>query len=440
MKKTMVSAEDSQTFAAPHLAKPSAKLRWYRNMGIQMIVALIIGGYIGHVYPDIGLHLSPLSAAFLKLIKAMVGVVIFTTIVTGIANLGSGSNLGRLGFKSILYFEVLTTLAMIIGLVIANSVQLGSGMNVDFHTLDAGPLAQFKSTAEHRTAIDWLLSIIPDTFVTAFTNGNLLCILLVAVLFGVALLKMGSNSLHVVRLIEGVSEAMFKIVGMIMILSPLAVMGAISFTVAKYGITSMLPLAKLLLVFYASCILFITLILGSVCISAKLNLWTLIKYLRVELMLGFGTASSEAVLPSMMAKLERAGCSKHIVGFVVPAGFSFNLDGSSMYFIMAIVFVAQACNIELSLAQEISLILIFMVTSKGIAGVAGAGFVTLAATLAIFPSVPLAGIVLLLGIDRFMDAMRTTTNLIGNAVATMALAKWENARDDAQMARAFEAG
>lgn len=413
------------------------KKPWYRNLGIQMILALVLGSLVGHYYPQIGIELSPLSVAFLKLIKAMVGVVIFTTIVSGIANLGSGASVGRLGWKSLIYFEIGTTLAMVVGLVIANLVKPGAGMNIDFHTLDAGPLASFKDTAEHRTAIDWLLTIIPDTFVSAFTGNNLLCILLIALLFGVALLRIGEAAKPLLSLMDSASQAIFKIVGMIMVLSPLAVFGAIGFTIAKYGIVSMLPLGKLLLTFYLSCLGFIVIILGIVCAVVKVNVWEMIRYLRVELMLGFGTASSEAVLPSFMSKLEKAGIPKHIVGFVVPAGFSFNLDGSSLYFVMAIVFVAQACNIDLTLAQEISLILIFMVTSKGIAGVAGAGFVTLVATVSLYGHVPLAGVVLLLGIDRFMDAMRTTTNLIGTATATFFIAKWENARDDEQMNKAF---
>lgn len=410
---------------------PTQKKPWYLNLATQIILGLALGIIIGHFLPDIGQELSPLSVAFLKLIKAVVGIVIFCTIVSGIANIGTHAGLGRIGLRAFIYFEVVTTLAMVIGLVSVNLFKPGAGLNIELSSLDAGPLSTITKTAENHTVVSWLLTIIPDTFVSAFTSGNILPVLLVALLTGCALLRMGEHGASVCRAIDRVSETIFVIVGMIMKLAPLAVFGAIAFTVGKYGIHSMLPLAKFLLLFFLTCVTFITIVFGIVCATSGISLWKLIRYLRVELMLAFATASSEAVLPSLMGRLEQAGCKKHIVGFVVPTGFSFNLDGSSMYFIMAIVFVAQACNIPLSLSQEIVLILIFMVTSKGIAGVAGAGFVTLAATLAVYPVVPIAGIVLLLGIDRIMDAMRTFTNLLGNAVATCAIAKWEDARDDA---------
>lgn len=410
---------------------PTRKKPWYLNLATQIIVGLALGILIGHFLPNIGQELSPLSVAFLKLIKAVVGIVIFCTIVSGIANIGSHAGLGRIGLRAFIYFEVVTTLAMVIGLLSVNLFQPGSGLNIELSSLDASPLSSFTKTAENHTVVSWLMTIIPDTFVSAFTSGNILPVLLVALFTGCALLHMGERGTSICRAIDRVSEMIFVIVGMIMKVAPLAVFGAIAFTVGKYGIHTMLPLAKFLALFFATCIVFITLVFGIVCATSGISLWKLIRYLRVELILAFSTASSEAVLPSLMERLEQAGCKKHIVGFVVPTGFSFNLDGSSMYFIMAIVFVAQACNIPLSLSQEIVLILIFMVTSKGIAGVAGSGFVTLAATLTVYPVVPIAGIVLLLGIDRIMDAMRTFTNLLGNAVATCAIAKWEDSRDDA---------
>lgn len=405
------------------------KTPFYKGMAFQMLLALFAGVLIGVLYPPIAVQLSPLSAAFMKLIKALVGVVIFLTIVQGIANIGQGSNVGRLGIKAIIYFEVLTTLAMVLGLIVSKIFEPGAGMNIDYHSLNASAISGFVSTAEHRTAISWLLSIIPDTFVSAFTSGNLLPILLMAVMFGVALLKMGERSCVVIDLMERVSEAVFGMVAMVMKIAPLAVFGAIGYTIGNYGLASMVPLLKFLILFYLCCMAFITLVLGAVCLYAGVSLWKVVLYLRVEILLAFGTASSEAVLPNIMKKLVDAGVKKHVAGFVIPAGFSFNLDGSSMYFVMAIMFVAQACNVPLTLTQELSMVLIFMITSKGIAGVAGAGFVTLAATLQIFPDVPLAGIVLLLGIDRFMDAMRTVTNIIGNAVATLTLAKMEDALD-----------
>lgn len=401
-----------------------------KNLAAQIAAGLVLGVIVGHFYPAFAQDLAPLSGAFLKLIKAVVGVVIFCTIVTGIANIGAHSGLGRIGLKAILYFEVVTTFAMIFGLGIVNLVKPGAGLNVDLKTLDASAIASITQKAEHHTAIGWLMTIIPDTFLSAFTNGNILPVLLVALFVGCALLQMGPRGKPFVESMERASEVVFLIVKMIMKVAPLAVFGAIAFTVGKYGIASILPLAKFLALFYGSCLAFIVIVFGLICAFVRINLWQLIRFLRVELMLAFATASSESVLPNLMQRLEELGVKKHIVGFVVPTGFSFNLDGSSMYFIMAIVFVAQACGVELSLMQELSLILIFMVTSKGIAGVAGAGFVTLAATLTIYPAVPVAGIVLLLGIDRIMDAMRTVTNLLGNAVATCFIAKWENAIDE----------
>lgn len=418
-------------------APASKKKPLYRNLAVQMVFALIAGALLGMWLPDLATQMSPLSAAFLKMIKALVGLVIFCTIVAGIANIGSGAGVGRIGLKSLIYFEVITTIAMALGLILANVFQPGSGMNIDLSSLDASALATFTETAERRTTVSWLMSIIPDTFVSAFTNGNILPVLLLALMFGGALLSMGKRAEPVIMIVERISEAIFIMVGMVMKFAPLAVFAAIAFTIGKYGIGSMLPLAKLLVLFYLACIGFIVIVLGAIAAYARVPLWGLIKYLKVELLLAFGTASSEAVLPSVMKKLEKAGCKKHIVGFVIPSGFSFNLDGSSMYFVMAVIFVAQACNIDLTFYEEIMLILIFMVTSKGIAGVAGSGFVTLAATLTVYPHVPLAGIVLLLGVDRFMDAMRTVTNLTGNAVATFVIAASEDALDKAQMHSAF---
>lgn len=434
----MITAHDSDPSASGQETVRPSKTPLYRNMAVQMVVALIAGAAVGVLYPQFASDLSPLSAAFMKLIKALVGLVVFLTIVQGIANIGKGSNVGRLGLRAIIYFEVLTTLAMAMGLVVSKLFDLGTGMNIDYHTLNTSAISTFVATAEHRTTVSWLLSIIPDTFVSAFTNGNLLPILLMAVMFGMALLKMGERADSIVDMMDKMSEAIFGMVAMVMKFAPLAVFGAIGYTIGNYGLASMVPLLKFLVLFYLCCVVFIAVVLGSVCLYTRVSLWQLIMYLRVEILLAFGTASSEAVLPNIMKKLVDGGVKKHVVGFVIPAGFSFNLDGSSMYFVMAIMFVAQACNVPLTLTQELSMILVFMVTSKGIAGVAGAGFVTLAATLQMFPEIPLAGIVLLLGIDRFMDAMRTVTNIIGNAVATLTLARMEGALDYQMLNKAFQ--
>lgn len=434
----MITTHDSDRSRTTQQSAPAQRRPLYRNMAVQMVVALFAGGIVGVYFPHFATDLSPLSAAFMKLIKALVGLVIFLTIVQGIANIGKGSNVGRLGLRAIIYFEVLTTLAMVVGLVVSKIFEPGAGMNIDYHTPNASAISSFVSTAEHRTTVSWLLSIIPDTFVSAFTNGNLLPILLMAVMFGMALLKMGERAASVVDMMDKVAEAVFGMVGMVMKFAPLAVFGAIGYTIGNYGLGSMVPLLKFLILFYLCCVAFIAVVLGTVCMYTRVSLWQVIMYLRVEILLAFGTASSEAVLPNIMKKLVDAGVKKHVAGFVIPAGFSFNLDGSSMYFVMAIMFVAQACNVPLTLTQELSMILIFMITSKGIAGVAGAGFVTLAATLQMFPEVPLAGIVLLLGIDRFMDAMRTVTNIIGNAIATLTLAKMEGALDYNALHKALE--
>lgn len=416
------------TMTAHNQKKP-----FYRTLIFQMILGVVLGSLIGHYYPEFAITLSPLSSAFLKIIKAIVGLIIFCTILSGIARIGSSASVGRIAVKSIVYFEVLTTLAMIIGLVVANVVQPGSGMNIDVSQLDSSAISSFTHTAENHTIVGWLMTIIPTTFVGALTGNNILPILFVAVLLGIAMMKMGKKAEPILDIIDRFSEAIFIIVGMIMKLAPLAVFGAMAFTIGKYGIGSIVPLLKFLALFYICCIAFVAIVLGSISAYYKIPLLKIIRFFKEELVLAFTTASSEAVLPSVVKKLEQLGCKKHVVGFVVPAGFSFNLDGSSMYFVMAIVFIAQACNIPLTLHQEIILILIFMVTSKGIAGVAGAGFVTLAATLTVFPHVPVAAIVLLLGIDRFMDAMRTFTNLLGNIIAVCVIAKSENARDDEVM-------
>ncbi|WP_347340214.1 cation:dicarboxylase symporter family transporter, partial [Acinetobacter sp. Res13-Abat-PEC07-P2-02] len=408
------------------------KKSFWKTSIFQMIIGLSLGLVVGHYFPSFATELSPLSTAFMKLIKAVVGLIIFCTIAVGIAKIGSQASVGRIAIKSILYFEIMTTLAMIIGLIVAKIFEPGKNMNIDPAQLDPSGLSNFSHTAESHTIIGWLMTIIPDTFVSAFTQGNILPILFVAIFLGIAFLKMGSAAEPIINLIEKLSEAIFIVVGMIMKLAPLAIFGAISYTIGKYGLQSFIPLIKFLLLFYTCCLIFVFCILSSVSFYFKINILKLIRYFKEELILAFSTASSEAALPNVIRKLEQHGYKKHVVGFVIPAGFSFNLDGSSMYFVMAIIFLAQACNIPLTLMQEITLILIFMVTSKGIAGVAGSGFVTLIATLSIFPYIPVAAVVLLLGIDRFMDSMRTFTNLIGNIVAVCIIDQSEKAKQIAQ--------
>ncbi|SCK09655.1 dicarboxylate/amino acid:cation symporter [Vogesella sp. LIG4] len=410
----------------------SAK-KLHHGLYFQVLVAILLGVAVGHFMPEFGAKLKPLGDGFIKLVKMMIAPIIFCTIVVGIASMEDMKKVGRVGGKALLYFEVVTSLALAIGLVVVNVLKPGAGMNVNPATLDAGAIAKYTSTAAHQSTVDFIMHMIPDSVVGAFAEGEILQVLLFSVLFGAGLSLMGESGKPVLALFEKISHVLFKVIGFIMKLAPIGAFGAMAFTIGKYGVGSLTQLAALMGSFYVTCVLFIALVLGSIARACGFNVWKLIKYIREELLIVLGTSSSESALPRLMSKLEQLGCAKPVVGLVIPTGYSFNLDGTSIYLTMAAIFIAQACNIDLSLTQELTIIGVLLLTSKGAAGVTGSGFITLAATLAVVPQIPVAGLALILGIDRFMSEARALTNLIGNAVATVVVAKWENSLDIDQL-------
>ena len=392
--------------------------------------AIVLGGAIGHFFPAIGVALKPLGDGFIALIKMLIAPIIFLSVVLGIAGVSDVKKVGRVGVKAILYFEVVSSLALLIGLLVVNTLKPGSGFNADPATLDAEAVAKYASAAKEQSTVDFLLHIIPKTFTDAFTgNGDLLQVLLLAVLFGFALLHLGKLGEQVVDVFEAVSKVFFGMMAMIMKLAPIGAGAAMAFTIGKYGVDALGPLARLMGSFYLTCALFVLIVLGTIARLCGFSILRFIRYIRDELLLVLGTSSSESALVPLMRKLERLGCSKPVVGLVIPSGYSFNLDGTNIYLTMAAIFVAQALNVDLTLTQEITLLAVAMLTSKGASGVTGAGFITLAATLAVVPSVPVAGLALILGVDRFMSEARALTNLIGNGVATIVVARWENELD-----------
>lgn len=395
-----------------------------------VLAAIVLGALIGHFLPATGVALKPLGDGFIALIKMLIGPVIFLTVVLGIAGVASVKKVGRVGAKAILYFETMSNVALAIGLIVVNVLQPGAGFNADPATLDAGAVAKYASQAEAQSTTQFLLDIIPKTFFEAFTGaGSLLQVLLVALLFGFALVALGERGRPVTEVFEAAAQVFFQMIGMIMQLAPIGAGAAMAFTIGKYGIDSLGPLAKLMGSFYLTCLLFVLVVLGAVARLSGFSILRFIRYIREELLLVLGTSSSESALVPLMQKLERLGCSKSVVGLVVPAGYSFNLDGTNIYLTMAAIFVAQALNVDLSLAQQLSLLGVAILTSNGAAGVTGSGFVTLAATLAVVPSVPVAGLALILGIDRFMSEARALTNFIGNGVAAIVVSRWERELD-----------
>ncbi|WP_425605952.1 dicarboxylate/amino acid:cation symporter [Lysobacter firmicutimachus] len=398
--------------------------------------AIVLGGVVGHYFPDFAVKLKPLGDGFISLIKMLIAPIIFLTVVLGIAGVSDVKKVGRVGVKAIVYFEVVSTIALVIGLIVVNTLKPGSGFNADPATLDASAVEKYASAAKDQSTVDFLLHIIPKTFTDAFTgNGDLLQVLLLAVLFGFALLHMGKSGEKVIDLFETVSKAFFGMMGMIMKLAPIGAGAAMAFTIGKYGVDSLGPLARLMGSFYLTCAVFILLVLGAIAYFTGFSILRFIRYIRDELLLVLGTSSSESALVPLMRKLERLGCSKPVVGLVVPSGYSFNLDGTNIYLTMATIFIAQALNVELTLTQELTLLAVAMLTSKGASGVTGAGFITLAATLTVVPAVPVAGLALILGIDRFMSEARALTNFIGNGVATIVVARWENELDRDRLQR-----
>jgi aerobic C4-dicarboxylate transport protein len=408
---------------------PPVPVPFYRHLYFQVLVAIALGVLVGHVWPETGASLKPLGDAFIKLVKMIIAPVIFLTIVTGIAGMKGLGMIGRVAAKAFAYFLTFSTLALVVGLIVANLVQPGAGLNIDPATLDAGKVADFAHKAHDRTLTDFLINIIPDTLVSAVAEDNILQTLFVAILFGISMTLVGDKAKPLMAVFESASYAVFRLVAILMKAAPLGAFGAMAFTVGKYGVGTLANLAGLVATFYLTALIFVLGVLGTVAWFAGFNILKLIRYLKAELLLVLGTSSSEAALPSLIEKMERAGCRKSIVGLVVPTGYSFNLDGTNIYMTLAALFIAQATNVHLSLEEQVLLLLVAMISSKGAAGVTGAGFITLAATLSIVPSVPVAGMALILGVDRFMSECRSLTNFIGNAVATVVVSAWEKGLD-----------
>ncbi|PZU45016.1 MAG: C4-dicarboxylate transporter DctA [Sphingomonas sp.] len=409
------------------------RLKWYQHLYFQVIVAIVAGVTLGHFWPETGEAMKPLGDAFIKLVKMIIAPVIFLTIVTGIAGMRDLKAVGRVAGKAFAYFLTFSTLALILGLIVANIVQPGAGLNIDPASLHGDKVAEYAQKAHDSTLTGFLLGIIPTTILSPLTDGNVLQTLFVAVLFGIGLAMVGERCDPVVRRLEDVSVAVFKVVALLMRTAPIGAFGAMAFTIGAYGISTLTNLLALVLTFYLTALFFVVVILGLVARACGFSILKLLAYLKEELLLVLGTSSSESALPALIGKMERAGCPKPIVGLVVPTGYSFNLDGTNIYMTMAALFIAQALNVELTLGEQLLLLGVAMLSSKGAAGVTGAGFITLAATLSIVPSIPVAGMALILGVDRFMSECRSLTNFIGNAVATIVVAKWEGQLDSEQL-------
>jgi aerobic C4-dicarboxylate transport protein len=407
---------------------------FYKILYVQVLFAIVCGVLLGVFYPKLAVDMKPLGDGFIKLIKMIIAPVIFCTVVAGIAGMQDMKKVGRVGGKALLYFEVVSTFALAIGLIVANLVRPGDGFNANPATLDTKSIAEFTTKAKSQSTVDFLMNIIPNTFVDAFAKGEILQVLLIAILFGVALSMLGERGKPITRFIDDLSHVIFGVVGIVMRVAPIGAFGAMAFTIGKFGIASLLPLAKLMGSFYLTCFLFVFVVLGAIAKLTGFSIWRFVSYIKEELLIVLGTSSSESALPALMRKLEKLGCSKSVVGLVVPTGYSFNLDGTNIYMTMAALFVAQATNTELTIWQELTILGVAMLTSKGASGITGAGFITLAATLAVVPTIPVAGMALILGIDRFMSECRALTNFVGNGVATIVVSKWERELDHDRLA------
>jgi aerobic C4-dicarboxylate transport protein len=422
----------------PSVTADGQKRPFWRLLYFWVLIGIIAGIGVGALWPAFGASLQPLGEGFIALVKMIIPPVIFLTVVTGIAGSRQLAALGRVVVKAFAYFLFFSTLALIVGLVVAHIVQPGAGMNVDPRTLNAAAVHGFEEKAHATTVTGFLLSVIPTTLVSAFTSGSILQVLFVAVLFGVSLTLAGEAARPVTDMLERIALVVFRLVTLVMWAAPVGAFGAMAFTIGKYGLGSLLSLGALVGTFYLTALVFVLGILGAVAALNGFSIFKLIRYLKAELLLVLGTSSSEAALPALIEKMQRAGCDKEVVGVVVPTGYSFNLDGTNIYMTLAALFIAQATGVELSLGEQLALLGVAMLSSKGAAGVTGSGFITLAATLAIVPKVPIAGMALILGVDRFMSECRSLTNFMGNAVATIVVARWEGALDKEQLARALD--
>lgn len=424
----------------PANAAPPPKLPFYRQLYVQVLAAIVLGVLLGHFSPAVGEAMKPLGDAFIKLVKMIIAPVIFLTIVTGIAGMPHLRGVGRVFLKAMAYFLFFSTLALVVGMVVAHVVQPGAGMHVNPAELDQGAVNDYVNKSHDLTLVGFVLDIIPKTLVSPLVGDNILQVLFVAVLFGIALAMSGERGKPIVDLLNALTAPVFRLVHILMRAAPIGAFGAIAFTIGKYGVESLVNLAWLVGSFYITALLFVLVILGAVSRLCGFSILKLARYLKAELLLVLGTSSSESALPSLMEKMEKAGCEKSVVGLVVPTGYSFNLDGTNIYMTLAALFIAQATDTELSLGHQIMLLLVAMLSSKGAAGVTGAGFITLAATLAVVPEVPVAGMALILGVDRFMSECRSLTNFMGNAVATVVVARWEGALDRDALVRALDGG
>jgi aerobic C4-dicarboxylate transport protein len=406
--------------------------RLTKSLYLQVLLAVLAGALLGHFFPATGAKMKPLGDGFIKLIKMLIAPIVFATVVHGIAKMGDLKKVGRVGLKGLVYFEVLTTVALAIGLMVAKVAQVGVGMNVDPAKLDAKAVASYTAGAKSQNTVDFILNVIPKDIADAFAKGDILQVLLISILFGVALAALKEHGKPVADFVESLGSVLFRIVGIVMKLAPVGAFGAMAFTVGNYGLGSLLSLGKLIAAFYATSTLFVVLVLGLVMKWCGLSLFRFLRYIKEEIFVVLGTSSSESALPLMMRKMEKLGCSKPVVGLVVPMGYSFNLDGTSIYLTLATLFVAHATGTQLSFGQELEILAVLLLTSKGAAAVTGGGFITLAATLSAVGNIPVAGLTLLLGIDRFMSEARAITNLIGNGVASVAVSRWEGELDHAR--------
>jgi aerobic C4-dicarboxylate transport protein len=401
----------------------------YKNLYAQVIFAILVGITLGFLYPEFATKLKPLGDGFIRLVKMMIAPVVFCTIVNGIAGMQDVKKVGRVGIKALIYFEIVTTLALIIGLVVINILRPGVNMNIDPSTLDAGAVSSYVNQSKTTGVVEFLLHIIPENIINALSNGDLLQILFFSVLFGIALSRIGEKAKPLINGIRSLESGLFAVINIIMKAAPIGAFGAMAFTIGKYGVGTLASLGQLMISFYLTCIIFIFLVLGSVIRFAGFTIFKVLAYIKEEILIVLGTSSSEAALPSLMVRLRRGGCSESIVGLVVPTGYSFNLDGTSIYLTMAAVFLAQATNTHLNIGDQITMLLVLLLVSKGAAGVTGSGFITLAALLPATGHIPVAALTLILGIDRFMSEARAITNLIGNTVATLIIARWEKEID-----------
>jgi len=417
------------TFTAPAETRHQPPKRLYQHLYVQVLVAIALGIALGHFWPEEGTAMKPLGDAFIKLVKMIIAPVIFLTVATGIAGMSDLTKVGRVAGKAMLYFLCFSTLALIVGLIVGNIVQPGYGLHINPATLDAKAVQGYAAQAHEQTITGFLMNIIPTTIVGAFASGDILQVLFFAVLFGISLAIVGERATPVLNFLHALTAPIFTLVGILMKAAPIGAFGAMAFTIGRYGISSVINLAFLVGTFYLTSLIFVLVVLGAVARYNGFSIIKLIKYIKEELLLVLGTSSSEAALPTLMQKMERAGCKKSVVGLVIPTGYSFNLDGTNIYMTLAALFIAQATDIPLSWGDQILLLLVAMLSSKGAAGITGAGFITLAATLSVVPSVPVAGMALILGIDRFMSECRALTNLVGNAVATIVVARWEGELD-----------